>query len=514
VVSAGFGIAILLDLLYTWGGWVFDAAAFITFRDLLFVWTIPHLITNAITFAALALMGARVIGHLKLCLPFAVVLICVGHGLLLYSGSSTSLSFLITFAALFIGGGISLLLLIWVQLFDDFTQDESQVIILGSLVIYAVLFQLISLLPSGVVAFIPPFLVLLTLAAAYGAIGIVTPLRSEHLSRSGTGGFPGIRTLALLRNPLLCAMAIMFTVPLIRIMGLFDGVGISLMNSVSVVVIVLAACTLFLVRYGPGRDHKAFRNFDIPKFYRIALPLIATVLVLYTVFGSPLALTASVLTFILFYLIWMLMIPTCVKIAHELNVSPLVTYGIASSVVNLVFAGSAWLSTVLYLEAPFADATVSVCIIFVLYVLMMATAAQNGHKRKRHISKRTNMVGRPRVVLTATRGRSFLPGTEDAKDEQYPVDEEGVGSALGNGGLSLMTLEEACYDLGQTHLLTPRECDILVLLANGRDTPYIANQLFISKNTVRTHVKNLYVKIGVHSKQDLLDLLHAEGTRE
>jgi DNA-binding CsgD family transcriptional regulator len=88
------------------------------------------------------------------------------------------------------------------------------------------------------------------------------------------------------------------------------------------------------------------------------------------------------------------------------------------------------------------------------------------------------------------------------------------GESEGNGKSSLAPLAQACHELSRTHRLTPRECDILLLLAGGRDTPYIANQLFISKNTVRTHIKNLYVKIDVHNKQDLLDLLHATDAQE
>ncbi|MEG0017021.1 MAG: helix-turn-helix transcriptional regulator, partial [Gordonibacter sp.] len=48
---------------------------------------------------------------------------------------------------------------------------------------------------------------------------------------------------------------------------------------------------------------------------------------------------------------------------------------------------------------------------------------------------------------------------------------------------------------------------VFLLLAKGRDVPSIAKQLFISENTVRSHSKNVYRKLDVHSKQELLDLL-------
>lgn len=43
--------------------------------------------------------------------------------------------------------------------------------------------------------------------------------------------------------------------------------------------------------------------------------------------------------------------------------------------------------------------------------------------------------------------------------------------------------------------------------ARGRSKSYIAESLFISENTVRSHSKHIYAKLDVHSKQDILDLI-------
>ena len=45
------------------------------------------------------------------------------------------------------------------------------------------------------------------------------------------------------------------------------------------------------------------------------------------------------------------------------------------------------------------------------------------------------------------------------------------------------------------------------LICKGRSKGYIAESLCISENTVRSHARHLYAKVGVHSKQELLDLL-------
>lgn len=55
--------------------------------------------------------------------------------------------------------------------------------------------------------------------------------------------------------------------------------------------------------------------------------------------------------------------------------------------------------------------------------------------------------------------------------------------------------------------LSARELEILDLFAQGRSANWIAEHLTISKNTVRTHLRAIYSKLDVHSRQELLDFL-------
>jgi len=67
--------------------------------------------------------------------------------------------------------------------------------------------------------------------------------------------------------------------------------------------------------------------------------------------------------------------------------------------------------------------------------------------------------------------------------------------------------------------LSPRELDVLRLLASDLDGPAIARELVVSLNTVRTHTKNIYAKLGVNSRRAAitrareLGLLARTGTR-
>lgn len=63
----------------------------------------------------------------------------------------------------------------------------------------------------------------------------------------------------------------------------------------------------------------------------------------------------------------------------------------------------------------------------------------------------------------------------------------------------------------QRYGLTERETQILGYLARGRSAPFIREELSLSKSTVATHIRHIYDKLGVHSKQELLSLLEQEG---
>ncbi len=58
--------------------------------------------------------------------------------------------------------------------------------------------------------------------------------------------------------------------------------------------------------------------------------------------------------------------------------------------------------------------------------------------------------------------------------------------------------------------LTPREAQVLVQLARGRSAPALAADLGITENTAWAHIKRIYMKLDVHGRQELIDLVERE----
>lgn len=82
------------------------------------------------------------------------------------------------------------------------------------------------------------------------------------------------------------------------------------------------------------------------------------------------------------------------------------------------------------------------------------------------------------AVISCARGKGYVPTN--------------VASGLAN--------EVRHRSRGEATLLSPREAEIITLIADGLSVPDIAGRLHLAPTTVRTHVQNLYAKLGVSDR--------------
>lgn len=73
--------------------------------------------------------------------------------------------------------------------------------------------------------------------------------------------------------------------------------------------------------------------------------------------------------------------------------------------------------------------------------------------------------------------------------------------------VDITSIEQVHLSIAKQYKLTPQETKVLMLLARGHTASRIGEKLYISTNTVKSHTYNLYHKMGIRSKQDLLNLL-------
>lgn len=70
--------------------------------------------------------------------------------------------------------------------------------------------------------------------------------------------------------------------------------------------------------------------------------------------------------------------------------------------------------------------------------------------------------------------------------------------------------ERACMLVCRRYRLTAREKEVFSLLAQGASRAEISEDLTLAKETVKTHVRNIYRKMGVHSQRDVTSIITSE----
>ncbi len=71
--------------------------------------------------------------------------------------------------------------------------------------------------------------------------------------------------------------------------------------------------------------------------------------------------------------------------------------------------------------------------------------------------------------------------------------------------LEKSSIQQKCSVLAERYELSPRQVEVLEMLAVGRNARFIAERLTIGQSTAQTHIRAIYTKLNVHSHQEVVD---------
>ncbi len=268
------------------------------------------------------------------------------------------------------------------------------------------------------------------------------------------------------------------------------GVG-----SIIVLAMSLMALVIYFVVCATGE------NLDLSRlFYPVILLLVAGLLVP-PLLGTGRSLPGSVFVGVAYAFFIMLVWCTLAQIAHHTGMSAVRVFGVGRGA-SALGTTLGWLIGVFFVgPAGTGEVPLAVTVAMAFVVLMAAPLVFSGRALVTTLE-----IGPARGAGqdggdAGDEGPQTDPGPDGACVE--PSDDGGDKAGGRHGG----AWSRKCNKIADTYALTDREREVLFLLAKGRTISYISDYLHVSFNTSKAHIRHVYIKTGVHTRQELLDLV-------
>lgn len=118
-------------------------------------------------------------------------------------------------------------------------------------------------------------------------------------------------------------------------------------------------------------------------------------------------------------------------------------------------------------------------------------------------SSQITAAANPDIAAGPVTHTALSPDTTTAAGPDIPLYIAGEAMSRGQN----MQMDEKLDILAEKHRLTVREREVLGHLYMGKTNPEIAAELYISVNTVKKHIKNIYDKMGINSRMEVVHVV-------
>lgn len=473
----------------------------------------------------------RLVGSNLLLIAVAVVVGAATVGTYASSSLGADANLYLIASAALTGAGTSVIVLRFGVVYSKAPAREAAMYTAASFVFAAMIYFMAVGLPDPVG---------MVFTALLPVLAVVSTLTNPEWSDEGEGGRPeGPVPLRRFFVRLLVAVAV-FSV----VVGVSRGFSvphssISSLNADGALIIfstAVVAGVLFVV-VGLLR-----RQFDVSRLYypiiiAVAAGILVTPLLGGTGFGSQFV-TVAYNCFVL--VIWCLL----AYVAYSSRLSPILVFGLGrgASAFGTTFGWLAGLEIVRSQgDGSLSLEVISVAMVFALLVVSMLVLndrligdALRPEERIRGDAAEVPAQG------AGSAGEAAFADRRGAEDRRSAADGEGAWDGgtgrsgasemgevgeMGGAGASLADgspggaaagerrsgpYRMRCDAVAEHYGLSPRERDVFDLLVRGRSIDYIAQNLTISFNTAKSHIRHIYVKADVHSRQELIDLIDRE----
>ena len=287
-------------------------------------------------------------------------------------------------------------------------------------------------------------------------------------------------TVKDLWKPVFCTCAIGFVWQLVA--GLFS-VSADASSAAGIGGLALGAAAVLLI------ELFSERGFEVLRVYQVLFPLVAGVFMLPSLLGVQFAPLVVGMLLFGFEILNLLLIVTCAVYSSERNAPAVQVYALCvGPTLAAMFAGDVLgrqLNPIIAYDFALAVNVLFLCVYALSLVLFLVSFRRPGAAAAAAVAAPAPAAPPPSPAPAS----ASAPAPSSAPD------------------LDPAALLDARIDaLGLADPFSKREREVVALVLRGNNVPAIARKLYISENTTRDHMKSIYRKAAVHSRQELIDL--------
>jgi DNA-binding CsgD family transcriptional regulator len=540
VTALGYALFLVLNSFSLWSIPTFDASAGVA-NDWSFFHSFACHLSNALCFFVVAAQAYRrpalSVRHFLLATVTAYV---AGFGLLVtMSIFALQNVVLATLSGACIGAASALCFFRWAQILQRHTMQRAKQLILLATLAMPMLYLLYREISFEQSVYATAFgvlpLVLLLLAAA----GYTQRSHKEVASESGSLSLPtrvtaapttppatAVATTAPLTPatltpvapkptkslravfshlwiPLACIIVISLIAPLVTTVASAEAVEGQMLANLTLVALVLSTLIL-AVRWLIQR-----KQASISSVYLVMVPAMATALLLLPIVSG------EVYRYILFFigttafcLASIIILISSIAIARESGISLICVFGLMAGTLYLAHLLGWGLGGVIDATGLSVPIQLTAAAFLLMYGLSLVGFFMMQKSRRTSID---DITGGHDFEIAEGSGIETRAGAETRTETgtetktRTEIEPEGIGALSASSD----TLSKRCLLLSEQHELSGRVTEVLEYLVHGRSIKIIAQSLYLSENTVRTHAKKLYQVLDVHTRQELIDLVES-----
>ncbi|MGN0078596.1 MAG: response regulator transcription factor [Coriobacteriales bacterium] len=410
---------------------------------------------------------------------------------------------LIVFAALLLGCGSAGMLAGWQRVFSSLEAWEANLALIKGTGFSAPVYFCICLVPAALAAYLVP-LVLVPVAALCLYLAEKRGDTHQPMFEDVPREHVAVYRNALGENllPALGIGSLGFCSGTIRFIGVTHQALLSAINVLEMLALLVVMGAFFCLW------RRRTIRLSLSAAMDVLVPVAATCLLILPFAGARFTAPCSAVAYAAFSLACLLMMMHCGQVSRDSGINPLFMFSFYAAIVyafqlagHVVGYASGSASTLGLEQLSFVGL---LCLYLLLVVALLGRKARELH------TGRLEFLTLGQDKLPSASPEHITAEVELASAAAAQARVEVGPTAMGEAGAEPEAgnpVSRRCSAAARLYNLTARELEVLELVARGFSGPAIAKQLFISENTMRTHTKRIYAKLGVHKKQELLQLL-------